>query len=297
MLKAADMIRQLSESQIYRDYETAFNSATRLPLTLRPEVVWQPALRGKKNENAFCALMAKSSRSCAACLQVQDELTQGEPHEAHTVTCFAGFCDTAVPLSIGGNLIGYLQTGQVALRRPNQAGFTRISRQLLKWGSQVDLTKLEDAYFHSRVLSRERYEAMVRLLEIFARHLSSVANQYLLQKENEEPPMISRAKKIIEDNREETLSLEQMAKALNVSTFYFCKMFKKATGLTFTDYVARTRVEKAKAFLLNPNVRISEAAYDSGFASITHFNRVFKRVVGLSPTEFRQQLPAFKSVV
>jgi len=294
MIKEADIIRQLSESQIYCDYEKAFNNATQLPLTLRPEVIWQPALRGKKNENAFCSLMAKSSRSCAACLQVQEELTQGEPHESHTVTCFAGLCDTAVPLSIGGSLIGYLQTGQVALHQPTEAGFSRISRQLLKWGTQVDLTKLEDAYFHSRVLSREKYEAMVRLLEIFAQHLSSMANQYLLQKDQQESPMISKAKKIIQENRENSLSLGHMAKTLNVSTFYFCKMFKKATGLTFTDYVARTRIERAKGLLLNPNARISEVAYDAGFESITHFNRVFKRVLGQSPTEYRQKLPALK---
>lgn len=293
MIKSDEIIRQLSESQVYRDYEKAFTSATKLPLALRTEVIWQPALRGKKNENPFCALMAKSSRSCAACLQVQDELVQGEPNESHTVTCFAGFCDTAIPLSVGGKLIGYLQTGQVSLRQPNEAGFSRVARQLLAWGSKVDLTKLEDAYFHSRVLSREQYEAMVRLLEIFATHLSSTANMCLLQKDQEESPMITRAKKIIKENTEESLSLEEMARMLNVSTFYFCKMFKKATGLTFTDYLSRTRIEKAKAILLNPNARISEAAYDSGFASITHFNRVFKRVVGKSPSQYREALPAF----
>jgi len=294
MLKAAEIIRQLSESQIYRDYEKAFNSATKLPLALRPEVIWQPALRGKKNESEFCALMARTSRSCAACLEVQEELTQGEPNETHTVTCFAGLCDTAVPLSIGGKRIGYLQTGQVIMHQPSEAGFSRVSRQLLSWGAQVDLTKLEDAYFHSRVLSRQQYEAMVRLLEIFAQHLSEVANQCLVQKDNEETPMVTRAKQIIQESSDGTLSLEQMAKALNVSTFYFCKMFKKATGLTFTDYLSRTRIERAKNLLLNPNVRISEAAYDSGFASITHFNRIFKRIVGQSPTAYREQLPAFK---
>jgi YesN/AraC family two-component response regulator len=181
------------------------------------------------------------------------------------------------------------------MRQPNQVGFSRVSRQLLDWGTQVDLTKLEDAYFHSRVLSRAQYEAMVRLLEIFAQHLSSVANQCLVQKDNEESPMISKAKKIIAESGKESLSLEHMAKALNVSTFYFCKMFKKATGLTFTDYLARTRVERAKNLLLNPNVRISEAAYDSGFASITHFNRVFRKVVGQSPSAYRESLPAFKA--
>jgi AraC-like DNA-binding protein len=67
-------------------------------------------------------------------------------------------------------------------------------------------------------------------------------------------------------------------------------MFKKATGLNFTDYVSRVRVEKAKNLLLNRNLRISEIAYEIGFQSLTHFNRVFKRIMGESPTEYRGQL-------
>jgi AraC-like DNA-binding protein len=295
MLESAEIIRQLSDSQIYRDYEKAFSAATQLPLALRPEVIWQPALHGKKDENPFCALMAKSSRTCAACLEIQDELTHSESHEPHSVTCFAGLSDTVIPLSLGGQRIGYLQTGQVALHQPTPAGFTKIARQLLDWGVRVDLTKLEDAYFHSRVLSRRQYEAMVRLLEIFAQHLSSIANQCLVQRDHAETPMITRAKKIIQQRGQESLSLDHMATTLNVSTFYFCKMFKKATGLTFTDYLARTRIERAKNLLLNPNIRISEAAYDCGFGSITHFNRVFKRVAGQSPSAYREQLPAFKT--
>lgn len=293
MLRAAEIIRQLSESQIYRDYEKAFNDATELPLALSPKVLWQPALRGKKNENEFCSLMAKSSRSCAACLEVQEDLRRGNAEQTRTVTCFAGLCDTAVPLSVGGDLIGYLQTGQVALRQPSRANYTRISRQILSWGTQVDLRKLEDAYFHTRVLSRKQYEAMVRLLEIFGRHLSSVANECIVQNERQDPPLVHRAKKIIAEKAGDELTLSQLAHALNVSTFYFCKMFKKATGLNFTEYVTRTRIEKAKKLLLDPQVRISEAAYDSGFASITHFNRSFRRVVGQSPTQYRNSLAHF----
>jgi AraC-like DNA-binding protein len=74
---------------------------------------------------------------------------------------------------------------------------------------------------------------------------------------------------------------------MHVSTFYFCKLFKKATGLTFTEYLGRVRIEKAKALLLNPHLRISEIAYDVGFQSLTHFNRVFRQVTGRSPTAFR----------
>jgi AraC-like DNA-binding protein len=50
------------------------------------------------------------------------------------------------------------------------------------------------------------------------------------------------------------------------------------------------RIEKAKNLLLNPNLRISEIAYEIGFQSLTHFNRVFKKIIGQSPTEYRSQL-------
>jgi YesN/AraC family two-component response regulator len=61
------------------------------------------------------------------------------------------------------------------------------------------------------------------------------------------------------------VDLDEIARAMHVSTFYFCKMFKKATGLTFTDYLGRVRVEKAKNLLLNPHLRVSEIAYTMGF--------------------------------
>ncbi|MCE0523888.1 MAG: helix-turn-helix domain-containing protein [Methylacidiphilales bacterium] len=292
MLKTAEIVQHLSKSQIYHDYEAAFNQATQLPLAFRPHELWQHAMHGKKNENPFCALMAKSNRSCAACLQVQQELVEGEPGESTSSICFAGLCDTAVPVSVGNDIIGFLQTGQVALRKPTEAGFTKVAKQLIAWGVKVDLNQLQDAYFHSKVLSKEQYGAMVRLLEIFSKHLSVMANQILVEGRNEESPMITRAKRYIGEHQAESLSLDQMAKALNVSTFYFCKMFKKATGLTFTDYLARTRIERAKNLLLNPHVRISEVAYDCGFISLTHFNRIFKRVMGKSPTEYRRTLPA-----
>ena len=73
--------------------------------------------------------------------------------------------------------------------------------------------------------------------------------------------------------------------------FHFCKIFHKSTGLKFTDYVARVRLEDAKQKLLNPNLRISEIAYEVGFYSLTQFHRSFQRIFGQSPSEYRAQLP------
>jgi AraC-like DNA-binding protein len=132
---------------------------------------------------------------------------------------------------------------------------------------------------------------MVRLLKVFAEHLGAVSNQVLLREEHADSPMVARAKDFIERGHAEDLSLPQVSRAVNTSTFYFCKMFKKATGLTFTEYLGRVRIEKARERLLNPHARISEIAFDIGFQSLSQFNRVFKRITGLSPTEYRERLP------
>ena len=99
--------------------------------------------------------------------------------------------------------------------------------------------------------------------------------------------MVRRARAYIVGHQADPIDLDGVAKAMHVSTFYFCKMFKKATGLTFTEYLGRVRIERAKTQLLNPNRRVSEIAYDVGFQSLTHFNRVFRQIVGQSPSKFR----------
>ena len=86
------------------------------------------------------------------------------------------------------------------------------------------------------------------------------------------------------------LASVQVAKAVNMSPYYFCKVFKKATGLTFVEYLSRVRIEKVKNLLLNPHTRVSEAAFEAGFQSLSQFNRVFRRVAGEAPSDYRERL-------
>ena len=287
-----NLIEALTASKIYQDYEPAFSEATGLPVSLQPLESWQLPHHDRRKENPFCAMMAQNSRSCAACLQVQQELTETATREAQSVTCSLGLCDTAVPVRTGDRLIGFLKTGQVFRKKPTEAQFERTAKLIAEWGVPTKPHELRAAYFDTRVLPAKQHESVVRLLTIFAQHLSMVSNQLIVKQENAEPPMITRAKTYINENQTEDLSLGMVAKAVNASSYYFCKMFKKATGINFTDYLSRVRIEKAKNLLLNPNLRVSEIAYEVGFQSLTHFNRVFKRILGQSPTEYRGQLPA-----
>jgi AraC-like DNA-binding protein len=285
-----NLMEALTRSEIYHNYERAFTETTGMPITLHPVESWQLPHRSKRKENPFCAIMAQKSRPCAACLQVQQQLTENPGREGRTVECLAGMSDTAVPVYLGDELVGFLQTGQVFRRRPTEEQWTRVAKQVSEWGLEVDQAELRAAYFATPTLPQKQYDSIVKLMGIFAQHLSMVSNQIVVQQKNQEPPVITRAKEFIKTRQTEDLTLGQVAKAVNASTFYFCKMFKKFTGLNFTEYLSRLRVEKAKNLLLNPNLRVSEIAYEVGFQSLTHFNRVFKRIIGQSPTDYRSQL-------
>jgi AraC-like DNA-binding protein/ligand-binding sensor protein len=285
------LVEQLKRSTIYRDYEKAFRETTGLPFNLRAIEAFDLPHRNDPNENPFCTLMAGTNQSCAACLQLQRKVEQQAQIEPKTLKCFAGLCDSAVPVRVGENLVAFLQTGQILLHQPSKREFKKATRELINWGVEVDLKRLEEAYFMSRVLDRKQYEAVLRLLAIFAQHLASLSNELLVSAEQVESPLVSRAKLYIAQHQDEEVSLRQVAAAVNSSAFYFCKMFKQATGLTFTDYLARTRIEKVKNLLLNPHKRISEVAYETGFQSLSQFNRVFRRVTGQSPTAWRTRLP------
>lgn len=280
----------LLNSKLYQEYERAFTEATGLPVALRPVETWQLPLHGKRHEGPWCALMASQSRSCAHCLQVQEQLAQLSMQEPHVITCGAGLCEMMVPVRLGERLVGYLQTGQVFAKAPTRAQFERTAKLMAERGVDAGREEMHQAYFATRTMPARQQESVMKLLTIFAQHLSILSNQILVRRENAEPPLITKAKQYIQEHQSEDITLAQVAKAVNTSSFYFCKMFRKGTGLNFTDYVSRLRIERAKNLLLNPNLRISEIAYEIGFQSLTHFNRVFKRIVGQSPTEYRLQL-------
>jgi AraC-like DNA-binding protein/ligand-binding sensor protein len=289
-----ELMRHLSRSQIFKDYEQAFSEAVGLPLNIRAHHSWSPAHHGKTDHDSFAAILARFNQARAACLRAQADASQESPSTTRTVTWFAGLSESAVPVYVGDHILGFLETGEVMLKNPTKKHFASITRQLRAWGYRTDWKQLERAYFRSCVLSPVRYRAMLRLLSLFAQHLSILSNQLVVRREKDESTNMTRARQFIEDHQAEPLSLGRIARVANISRHYFCKMFKKATGMNFTDYLSRVRVEKSKTLLLNPNSRISEAAFACGFQSMTNFNREFKRIVGRSPTKFREALPKLR---
>ena len=285
------MIDALRHSRLYRDYERTFNAATDLPLALRPVEFFGLPLHGKKNENEFCAFLADGKRSCSLCLQTQSRVAKSPAKYSHSIQCPFGLTETAVPIRIGERVIGFLCTGQVFTRKAKLGDCTLQRKRLFPEASRAEQKALR-LWKRTRSIEAAKYKAMVRLLTFFAKQLSALSNQLLIDQNCRQPEVVMRARRFIADNKRGQLSLSLVAKAAGASMFHFCTLFRQTTGLKFSDYVARSRIEDARVLLCDPRHRMCEVASEAGFQSMTAFNRAFRRIVGQSPTEYRTDLAA-----
>ena len=289
------LLDALRRSKVYRQYEKVFCEATGLPLALRPVESFELPFHGKKNENPFCAFLADRKGASTFCLQTQERLAKQQGQQPCSVRCPFGLTETRVPVQLGDRLIGFLQVGQVFTQPPKLTAFKKTVRHLFPIGSASE-KKLLELWKKTPVIPAEKYAATVQLLKFFAKQLSGLSNQIVIEEANAQSPVITRARGYIAAHKIEALSLATVAKVAGASMFHFCKIFHKSTGLNFTDYVARARVEDARKGLLDPNRRISEIAYDVGFQSLTQFNRTFKRIFGQSPSEYRDNLSTHAAI-
>ncbi|MBD2363055.1 helix-turn-helix transcriptional regulator [Anabaena minutissima FACHB-250] len=92
----------------------------------------------------------------------------------------------------------------------------------------------------------------------------------------------------IQAHLSEDISLEDLAKIAGISQFYFARLFKKSIQVPPHQYIIRQRVELAKQLLNDPEYNITEVALECGFAHPTHLSRHFRRLVGMSPSDFRK---------
>lgn len=289
---SASLFSALSESNAYREYHAAFETSTGLSLSLRRP--GEKCQRGSPEKHAdgssFSALMARMNRHGEDRVTFQKELEEEAQFEPKTLKCFAGLCETAVPVRVGEKVAAFLQTGGVLDEKPNQPQFSRIAREFLGNGTSTDLKQAEDAYFKLRVLIPSQYQAMIKLLSMFAAQLGACGKLLVLQRTGAQQPAVARAREIIDAGFQEELSLGSVARQVNVSAGYFSEVFKKDTGLNFAEYVARLRVRKAESLLHTSKTPIGKIAFEAGFQTLSQFNRTFRRCANVAPRAYRASL-------
>jgi AraC-like DNA-binding protein len=138
------------------------------------------------------------------------------------------------------------------------------------------------------------FEQFIEVLSLFQILATSNEFTFLHDKpfenlyNNKEQLRLKVVYKFIETNYQRTISIDEIAKLTHLSNAAFCRYFKKMTRLTFTEFLNQFRIEQAK-LLLKSDKNVTEASFECGFESLSYFNRIFKKVVGINPMQFKKQ--------
>jgi YesN/AraC family two-component response regulator len=100
--------------------------------------------------------------------------------------------------------------------------------------------------------------------------------------------LIEDIEKYITTNYTETITLKDLSKLYFIDEKYLCKLFKKETGMGFVDYINKIRVDNASRLLLNSDAPVNSIAYQVGYSNLSYFNKIFKKLSGYTPKEYRK---------
>lgn len=159
---------------------------------------------------------------------------------------------------------------EAALYGMQQSG--RISEQFVQT-MEDNLWRCTNAQDIFRLLRQEIIKEIRRLSE---------------EKSLRESRPITEAKRYIQKHYQETLRLEDVSSAVGFNATYFSALFKKETGQNFMDYLTELRINKSKALLCSDDLSIQDVAELVGYRDLKYFSRLFKKITGVSPSDYKK---------
>jgi AraC-like DNA-binding protein len=204
--------------------------------------------------------------------------------------CFARMKEMAAPVRAHGEPCALLVCGPALANPPRAHEFGRLLARLERMGIVPERQRAWRAYCKSPFATRTELRCLGRLLSILAEHLGAGLERWIDRAPEVKRDCVSRGCQFAQEHLEGVATSRAAAAAAAVCPQYFCRRFKATTGSTFTEYVRRCRVEKAKRLLADRTTRISEIAFACGFQSLPYFDRTFKLFAGLSPKAYRARV-------
>ncbi|SFK86532.1 two-component system, response regulator YesN [Lachnospiraceae bacterium KH1T2] len=130
-------------------------------------------------------------------------------------------------------------------------------------------------------------EGQDELKEWFLEKMTTACNNVRNMREKHSTDIIKSAKQYIDSHFDKDLSLDEVSRTVNISPYYFSKIFKEESGMNFIEYLTNVRIEKAKELLRCSDRSMKEICVNCGYTDPNYFSRSFKKKVGVTPTEYK----------
>lgn len=130
----------------------------------------------------------------------------------------------------------------------------------------------------------------IQIRSWFLEKMTEIASDIRDSGQEQSESVAMRAQKYIRENFAKDISLDDVSREVNVSPYYFSKLFKEEVGENFIDYLTGLRIAKAKETLKDVSVSVKEAGLKSGYPDPNYFSRIFKKQTGMTPREYRESV-------
>jgi len=284
------LFEAMRRSQEFRRCRCDFRSLTGLELRLVAAWDRDGHEFPSKPLNGFCALLQKDPGAAARCAAV----CRGLLHQVENkwkprhVGCHAGLWEAAVPVLADNRHVATLLAGRVAGRKPSAGEAERMARRLRRAGVAANSRHMVAAWLRTPVLPEHQIRSALHLLEVCSGRLADAAKRALIEPSSDEPQAVKTAKEFAQRCTGSGSLTRAAAENSAMSRGHFTRVFRRATGMTYTEYVTRVRIERAVQALARSKRRHIEIAAEAGFGSLSQFNRAFMRYTGRTPTGVRQ---------
>jgi len=282
---------ELANSSAFAEFSVILSRLTGLAMAINaPGVTKIHVVAKLRVDSPLCKLiqsMPEGESRCRACDRKfhQRAVSLKRPL---IYTCHAGLTDMAIPIFVQEKHVATISSGQILPEPPSNAGADKFLKRL-DW-LKIPKKRLGKAYLKAPYLPRSEIECVMRLQSLFARQLCESARQIREMSARFERDEIREAREYISKNfRSGQLQMREVASNSGLSASHFCSIFKKTVGIHYSHYLQNLRVAEAKRLLSQTNKSISEICHSSGFNSLTHFNRVFRKIEKCSPSQYRKK--------
>jgi len=288
-LEAIEALEEITGLHICVNFSAGF-----IPVGHPSPVDW----RHRAHRTRFCEIVKsnRKMRSCGGYDGTKMTALAARLRRPFVNICHAGVAEVIVPIMYLGRHVATIFCGQVVTEKVERRGFDGVRRRVEGLG--VDINALRRAYDNLPRMPERKLLQIGRVISLVGSRLAEGIGHKSMEMEAilHGHPRMEKAIAFVREHCCEDVTVEEAARVCGVSTAYFCRLFRRFTGVSFKRYVTELRMARAQQLLVDTSLNIIEIALQVGYSRHSYFSRRFREFVGVTPRDFRKRVRLEKFV-